>query len=249
MLIDRPAPARAALPVLTVGPDGRGPEVRPDVLPALPEILVVSLPARQPSARLGETVTVEGRHLDGGGHAAVFRNARLGDPLVLAPATPPAPSARSIRLDLPDDAAAAAAWIAGPATVEIELTPPGESSPRRTNAAPILIAPRADFAGAAVVRTGDVVEVTVDVTPEVRAGQVVTMTAGAREAPAEPFAGASTGTLVFRFRDLPAGAYPARVRVDGVDSWMILRDRPPEPPDFAPRPPVFDPTQEITAPA
>lgn len=249
VLVDRPQPARAALPVLRVGPDARGARVAPDVLPPLPEIAGIELPARQTSARLGETITVSGRNLDGTGLAAVFRNARLTAPLSLAPAAPPAPTARAVRIDIPNDAAAAADWIAGPLTVEIALVRPGESAPRRTNALPLLLAPRADFAGAAVTRTGDVVEVSVDVVPEVRAGQVASMTAGDREAPAESFAGPAAGTLTFRFADLPAGTYPARLRVDGVDSWLLLRERPPLPPDFAPRPPAFDPTQEITAPA
>jgi Pvc16 N-terminal domain len=246
ILIERRRPTRAALPVLRVGPDARGPTVFPEVAPPLPQITGIELPVRQPSARLGETITVRGRHLDGTGIGAVVRNARLIAPLALAPAAPPAPSARAIRFDIPNDAAA---WIAGPLSLEVEVQKPGEPAPRRTNAWPLLLAPRADFAGAAVARVGDFVVVDVDVAPEVRAGQIVSMAAGSAEAPAEPFAGAATSQLTFRFPGLPAGVYPARLRVDGVDSWLILRDQAPVGPDFEPVPPAFDPTQQITAPA
>ena len=249
VLIESRRPTRSALPVLRVGPDGLGPTVVPDVTPPLPQITWIELPARQPSARLGETITVNGRHLDGTGIGAVVRNARLAAPLALAPAGPPAPSARAIRFDTPNDPAAAADWIAGPLTLEVEVQKSGEPAPRRTNAWPLLLAPRADFAGAAVARVGDFVVVDVDVAPQVRAGQVVSMAAGSAEAPAEAFAGAATSQLTFRFRNLPAGVYPARLRVDGVDSWLILRDQAPVGPDFEPVPPAFDPTQQITAPA
>lgn len=249
VLIESARPTRSALPVLTVGPTGRGPSVVPELTPPLPQITGLELPGRQPSARLGETLSVRGRHLDGTGVGAVVQSPRLDAPLALAPAAPPEPSAREIRFDLPNDAAARAAWIAGSLTLVVETRKAGEAEPRRTNAWPLLLAPRADFSGASVARIGDEIVVDVDVEPDVRAGQVVSMAAGASEAPAEPFAGAVASQLSFRFRDLPAGVHPARLRVDGVDSWLILRDREPIGPDFEPVPPSFDSTQQITAPA
>lgn len=249
VLIESTRPTRAALPVLTIGPDDAGVIATPDLVPPLPQITGLDVPARQPSARLGETITVRGRHLDGVSVSAVVRGARLDTPVALAASAPPEPSAREIRFDIPNDAAAEADWISGPLSIEVETLKPGEAEPRRTNAWPLLLAPRADFAGAAVARIGDEVVVDVEVAPQVRSGQAVTMAAGSFEAPADAFAGASASLLTFRFRGLPAGSYPARLRVDGVDSWMILRDRPPVPPDFAPIPPAFDPTQTIVAPA
>ncbi|WP_229333373.1 hypothetical protein [Grimontia hollisae] len=98
-----------------------------------------------------------------------------------------------------------------------------------------------------VVRQGQTVVVTVRVTPHASPGQQATMWLGSEGATAEPVT-VATDTLVFVFGLLAAGNYPARLRVDGVDSWFILRDRPPIAPHFTPRSPVYDPTQVVMVP-
>mgnify|MGYP007128296973 CR=1 FL=1 len=62
-------------------------------------------------------------------------------------------------------------------------------------------------------------------------------TAPPREAP--------EASATFRFGDLPAGSYPLRLRVEGTESWLVIREVAPQPPDFAPEPPVLDPGQTV----
>ena len=68
-------------------------------------------------------------------------------------------------------------------------------------------------------------------------GQRAALLLGGREVAAEPFAGNKTASLSFIFRDIPAGQYFVRLRVDGVESILI---------DRTVTPPKFDATQQIT---
>jgi hypothetical protein len=74
----------------------------------------------------------------------------------------------------------------------------------------------------------------------VRLGQRATLALDTTTAEASPRAAASD-PLVFVFPNtVPAGARKVRLRVDAVDSPLVLRSGPA---------PTFDPTQEITVPA
>jgi len=93
-----------------------------------------------------------------------------------------------------------------------------------------------------VVRGGSPLQVTVTLRsrPQVRLGQRATLTLDAITAEAAPRAAASD-PLVFVFpNSLPAGDRWVRLRVDGVDSPLVLRNLPT---------PEFDPTQKLTVPA
>ena len=58
----------------------RGVIVEPSLLPPYPIIEKIEPPADQPAARLGETLTLTGHHLDGTGAVAKFVH-RLIDPI------------------------------------------------------------------------------------------------------------------------------------------------------------------------
>lgn len=247
VLIESPLPTRIARPVLRLGADNRGAAVSPSIRPPLPTITRLITPARQPGTRLGETFTVEGRHLDGAPVLGQLRHARLPAPV---PLTPDAGGTAALAgFTIPDTPANAAALAAGPALISLLVQRAGEPAPRETNVFPLMIAPIADFAGATVVRNGDRVTVDLQVRPDLHEGQDITLTLGSATAPAEPLAVTPSDAVRFVFHDLPAGLYPATLRVDGVDSWQILRDLPPVGPDFAPRPPEFDPAESLTVPA
>ncbi|MEU9511014.1 DUF4255 domain-containing protein [Micromonospora sp. NPDC048170] len=113
--------------------------------------------------------------------------------------------------------------------------PPTPRAALSSDAVPVTYRPTITVAPADVVvdssRTVDGVllrtgAVTVTVTPQVEATQQVTLSltgAGGTILPAPPGNGVapgagSTDRIRFAFRDLPAGAYLARLRVDGVDS-------------------------------
>jgi hypothetical protein len=243
VLMESKRSGRAPSPVLTIGPDNTGPDVEASLLPPLPALTGLTPPALQTSARLTDPLRLTGRRLDGIAVNAVFHNDRLPAPIPVGP--DPGNTANQVQVTVTN---APAVWIAGPYTVHLEVQRVGEPAPRLTNELQIQIAPTMTLPPAAMVRNGDgSVSVTLNVLPDVIPGQVVSLAIGGHEAPAAAIA-AQTPTLHFQFPELPAGAQPIRLRVDGVDSWLILRDRPPIGPDFKPRPPIFDPTQTVVAP-
>lgn len=246
VLIESETPARNPRPVLTIGPDNRGPTVIPSLTPPFPFLSRIILPANQPSVRLGETFTVEGRHLDGLTVEARITHARLPQALVLAP--DPGGTARVVQFTVPDNATSATDWAAGPAVLSLLVQRAGEPAPRETNLLPLLIAPIADFAAATVVSSATEVTVDLPVRPELRDGQEIALTIGSETALAAPLGAPQAASTSFIFGAIAAGSYPAWLRIDGVDSWLILRDLPPQPPDFEPRPPAFDPAESLSVP-
>jgi hypothetical protein len=234
-LIDVQQPGVRPLPVLTLGPGNSGVDAEPNLIPPYPMITGIALPAGQPSARLGDAITVTGRHLDGAPVSARFSNIRFAAPIVV-PVAAADISASAVRITIPNTPPA---WGAGPFTVELDVKKPIEPNPRRTNGFGLSIAPRMTLPPIAIARAGDG-SVTVDlgISPRVRPGQVVTLSIGSREATADALP-APADQLRFRFDTLPPGNQASRLRLDGVDSWLIDRTK---------TPPVFDPTQFIVVP-
>src|SRR5918999_65428 len=86
VLIEARKPSRTPLPVLSRGPvdpstgRDRGVVVEPSLLPPFPTVERVVPPDEQPAARLGETIRLEGHHLDGASTVARFSHRLLADP-------------------------------------------------------------------------------------------------------------------------------------------------------------------------
>jgi hypothetical protein len=130
-------------------------------------------------------------------------------------------------------------WGAGPFTVELEVLRAGEFVPRRTNSFGISIAPAMTLPPLGIARAGDgSVTIDLQIQPRVRPGQVATLSVGGNEAVANDIP-VPADQLQFRFDTLPPGNQAARLRIDGVDSWLIDRTK---------TPPVFDPTQFMVVP-
>ena len=70
---------------------------------------------------------------------------------------------------------------------------------------------------------------TIEFTPELRAGQRATLLVGQREVPAQSFA-APTDTLDFLIEQADVGEHLVRLRIDGVDSPIV---------DYSSTPPTF----------
>ncbi len=244
VLIEETQPGRLALPVLTIGPDNVGVAVTPSLVPPLPTLARAIPPALQPSVRPGDTFDVEGINLAGPNPQFSFESPRLPAPLAVVPDPGGTDRAQSVTLpNVPAD------WAAGLYQLTLDVEPPGGGTPRRSNAVPVQVAPVLTLPPTSVVRDGDgIVTVTLDVAPNLQPGQAAILFVGSASSVLAPVA-TTTATLAFAFPDLPAGTYPLWVRVDGVDSWLIERDRPPIAPDFVPRPPIFDPTQSVMVPA
>jgi hypothetical protein len=247
VLIEAEQPAITALPVLTRGPrvevEGLGEReqgiiAQPGLVPSLPTITAIEPPLQQSSARLGDVITISGHDLDGTNLSVRFVHDRLEDPLEVSPE--PGATALQLSLRLPD---APEDWVAGIYRVSVQVEQPfagqpGETVLRITNELPLVLSPTIELPPDAVDRDPDSDDVTVTLTcsPQVRPFQSASLILGQHEAFAEAHEN-QTAQLSFVFRDLAAGDYLVRLRVDGAESWLI---------DLTTTPPAFDPSQTIT---
>jgi uncharacterized protein DUF4255 len=229
VLIDSTQPTRTPLPVLTRGPGDRGVDSHPDLIPPFPALDSVVPPHQQPSAKLGDMLTVSGSNLDGTNIGVLFKHNLWSAAVEVAPQ--PGGTSTQLMVQIPNQPAA---WPAGFYAVAVLVQRPGETYRRQTNqlsfslAPNITIAPQTAPAGS--------ITFTVSCNPQVWPGQSVSLLVSDQDIPAGPI-GAKTGTLTFTV-SLAKGAYFVRLRVDGVDSLLV---------DRSVTPPVFDPTQKVTA--
>lgn len=218
----------SALPVLSPGLD-----VRPSLVPSFPTLRRIVLPNHQPAVRLGEPVFIEGSGLTGFATRVRFSSPRLAAPLEMVPdiATP-----TRLTLQIPNNAAAQAAWVAGLYEVAIVVTD-GTGEERTTSALPMALAPTlVDLTpNPATPDVNGAVDLTLTVHPWVRPGQRLSVLVGDR-----PFEPATipdpTSSVQVHVRGMAPGNHYLRLRVDGVDSLVV---------DYAADPPAFDPSQTI----
>lgn len=244
VIIRSEAPARAPLPVLTIGAANAGPQVAPRLDVGPPQITSLTLPQGQPSARPGDPVILRGSRLGGADVMVQFDSAALPVPIDVAPEAGGDDAVQTVIV--PD---APALWAAGLYQVSLSARrAPGEGL-LRSNGAAFQLAPIATLPPADVSRIApdDAVSVTLGMAPRIRPGQRVELMLGAALSVAPPRV-AAADAATFVFGDIPAGDYPLRLRVDGVESWLVRRAPAPVAPDFAPEPPVFDPLQTLTVP-
>jgi hypothetical protein len=235
VLIDSPGAGRVALPVLSRGPidpatnRDRGVFVQADLLPPLPGITSVRPPANQPGAVLGDTVTIEGHHLDGTNRAVRVENRQLGidqDIAALAGS-----ESGLLRFQVPN---LPAALPVGTYSLRALVQRPGETARRESNRLSLTIVPEITTPLPIAVARDPQGTATVNLTcrPDVRPHQRAAIIVGAREATADAHP-ASTGSLTFQVTDAPPGTHFLRLRVDGIDSLLV--DRSVTPPVFMDR--------------
>lgn len=255
VLIEGTRPTVSPLPVLSRGKvdpatgRDRGVAVTPDLLSPLPTLSAAVPPADQTAARLGETVTLDGRRLAGAGHRVLLHHRLFTAPLEVVPASVDATAGR-ITFVLANNGAAQAELAAGQLSISVSFVPVGEVNRRETNAVPLQLAPAPVIAAdaplslpaAGAVRGGNpaLVTVTMHSRPQVRLAQRASLLLDTVEAVAAP-RGAPADPLVFQFpaTAVPAGNRRLRLRVDGIDSVLI---------DRTGDAPVFDATQELAVP-
>jgi len=230
VLIESTRPAKAPLPVLERGKGDPGVASQPDLVPPFPTLLELLLPAGQSAVRLGEMLTLRGHHLDGDEVTVRLTNPHLSEsgPLTIEQAT-----ASEIQVRLTDDPAR---WVAGLYGASVAVT--NDDDARTTNELPLTVAPRITSAlPLDVARQGDgSATIELSCSPRVLPGQRAALLLDGREVPAEPHP-AATDSLRFIVADAPLGKHFLRLRIDGVDSLLVLR-----PPG---QPPVFDPDQTV----
>lgn len=232
VLIESTRPAKTPLPVLTRGPGDEGVAAQPDLTPPFPTLEAVGLPNQQPSARLGDDLTISGHHLGGDSVVVRFMNPRLTAAIEVPPL--PGPISTEITVQLPDDPAN---WPAGFYTLAAVISRAGQAD-RTTNELPFALAPRITTAPPITVArnaAGDA-SITLTCSPQVRSAQRAALLLGDREVLAQSHP-VQTDTLTFLVTAAPVGEHYIRLRIDGVDSLLVKRDI---------APPVFDETQKVT---
>src|SRR6185437_15607604 len=84
-LIESTRPSNAPLPILTRGKGDSGVTAQSDLTPPIPTLESLTLPKKQPSALLGDTVTLNGFHLDGTNVGVAFNHPLWSTPVEIAP--------------------------------------------------------------------------------------------------------------------------------------------------------------------
>jgi hypothetical protein len=229
-LIESTRSASTPLPVLTIGANNRGVASQPSLVPPVPTLTGLVLPAQQPSARLGDTIQFSGVFLNGSNIGVQFNHPLLSTPIEIAPN--PGNTATSLSVTIPNNQPAA--WPPGFYIVAVAVQRPGETFRRTTNSVPLSLAPR--IAVNPANAPAGPIAYNVDVSPDVWSAQRAALLIGAQEflADAHP---TTTGTLSVNTTGLVAGSYAVRLRVDGVDSLLVDRSK---------TPPAYDPTQMVT---
>lgn len=232
VLIESSRPAKTPLPVLTRGEEDQGASVQGDLIPPFPTLTELLPPHQQPSAQLGDTLTLNGFHLDGDSVTVGFSNPRLAAPIAVAAA---GGTAQQISVQIPNDPAD---WVAGAYSLDVTISKAGEQD-RTTNALPFALAPQIlniDPPSPIARDGGGNVTLTLTVSPEIRPAQRAALLLGDREVLAQAHA-VQTDTLTFLVQDAPLGARFVRLRIDGVDSLLV---------DRSVTPPAFDSAMEVT---
>lgn len=116
---------------------------------------------------------------------------------------------------------AAATFPAGPCSISLEIERDGQHTDI-TNAVPFSLAPKiiSIVPGAAFTVPQDL---TVQFQPPLVENQAATLIVANRQVPPKPPHQGDT-SLVFRLEGLDPGKYPARLRIDGVDSMVVPLD-------------------------
>jgi hypothetical protein len=230
VLIDSKRESPAGPPVLRRGredpgrPEREGADVFGGGNP-VPTLTDVLFPPDRRAARLGESVVLVGKSLDRPLPQAVLIRPELHpDPIRLPVARE---RADRFRLDLPAETPQGPNLRAGTYGLVLQFEVQNNDGVSTTRVA-LPIAPTLARTAATRPMPGGDVTVTVDVTPGVlaRRQQVLLLMAG-RAMPAtlpDPVPDTPLARLTFRPGPVPAGAYPARLRVDGVDSVLVTRD-------------------------
>jgi hypothetical protein len=233
VLIESTRPARTPLPVLTRGSGDQGVTTQAELTPPFPMIEAVQPPNHQPSAHLGDVLTISGHHLDGTSVSVEVKHPRLSNAAALVPE--PGATATEIRVRIPNQPNN---FPAGFYTLAAAINRPGETYSRTTNELPFALAPRITTGlpiSVARDTAGDAI-MSLDCSPQVWPEQRAALLLGDREIPAQPHP-TQTSTLTFVITAAPPGEHFIRLRVGGVDSLLV---------DRTVAPPVFDATQKVT---
>lgn len=222
VIIQARAPERTALPVLSLGPSDEAPAVSVGL--AVPELASITFPSALPSARPGDRLILRGKRLDGPEVRVRFENPRIGD-IAVAPEAGGSGDTLAVTIpDVPDE------WVAGLYHLSVSTRGATGQPARSTNRLAFQLSPIPDLQSAQtkVSRLGDGgLKIEMEMRPQIQREQRVELILGDTLVEAQPRPG-KTSNATFLLPDLPADTYRVRLRVDGVQSWLINEDNPEE---------------------
>lgn len=230
VLIQNPVGAAAPLPVLSRGQGDQGPFAQP--VAAAPGVLRSAAPADgQLSARLGGVLVLGGDQLSGTSVKARLTNQRRS-----LTVTVPVPAAdvtdSSVKVSLPGNPAT---FPAGIWTVQAVISRAGQED-WVTNELPFGLAPRLTNVPLTVTRNNaGTATITLDCQPQIGPNQDCALLLGPAPAVLAPRTAAQSA-VTFTVPHATPGTYPARLRVDGVDSLLV---------DTTTVPPSYDQSQVV----
>ena len=195
VLIDSKGGPKAALPVLTRGQGNNGITAQPNLIPPFPEIGNISPPGDQPSAQLGDAVTITGHNFNGDVQV-LLNNPRLLDPIRVAALAGGTVEKAQFLVD--NDPAK---WLAGLYGVSLAITEnkgTATEKTRLTSEAPFALAPTITTSSMPITAalSGGKATVNIACSPNIRPDQRVALLLGDREVIAEPIK-TPTGFLEF----------------------------------------------------
>ncbi|GIH06867.1 hypothetical protein Rhe02_49340 [Rhizocola hellebori] len=218
VLIEPARPVVTPLPVLT-----RTLRVEPSTLSPYPTLESVSAPDGTPVVELGETVTLHGTHLAGTALKVLLQHRLLKVPHVITVGANA--DATTAKFALPATEPVNQIWPAGVWSVSVELVPEGESEPRTTKVAAMMLAPVPTVSGVALTRDPNRIHAVVPLTPSVQPEQAATIGLNSAQGPVAPHA-AALPQIEADLAPIPGGPAVVRLRVDGVESRIIDTTKP-----------------------
>ncbi len=230
VLIDSNVPAKAALPVLKRGSDNRGVGSQASLDSPYPNLTAIGLPANQPCLRLGQTAQLVGAKLEGTGQGILLQHSRWDAGVEIPPTGTPTDT--EIDVVIPN---MPASWPAGFYLASALVQRPTETYRRSTNELPLMVAPVITSALPLTATVGSTLALSCS--PEVLSSQRASLFVGDREVPAQAHP-SQTSSLGFALPPDLSGTYFIRLRVDGIDSQLVL--------DYGAAAPAFDPLQKVT---
>jgi hypothetical protein len=246
VLIDSQKIPRTPLPVLQRGPQDQGVLSQPDLIPPLPTLTSIEVPDIQPSLRLDEPLILHGYNLnsDASDTVTVRFSYPERDPVdvLVAPNQAGTEIMLTLLTAVPDAPTVFSPGIYRVTVLVPEKRDPDKTIPRTTNTLSFPLAPRvSDLSVGPDPTDPNRLLLTLTSTPQARLDQDVVALVGSHEVGVEPRNDVAD-PLIFNVTDrdkIPADEYVVRLRVDGVDSFPIIRDE-------QTRLLKFDDTQKVT---
>ncbi len=228
VLIESKIQVKTPLPVLSRGPDDRGPSSQADMIPPLPSITAIKLPENEFYFTIGKDLILEGYNLKNS-EKVQFEHPLLENPIVVTRLE--VISDNQIKVNLNPNKQ----WLAGSYNVTVDVK---DGRERVTNSMTFPLVPEVELHPKVIPSSDLVKNLALECNLPVQAGQEVALLLGDQAIPYQFLSEEQQSQrLSFNVSNVTPGTYVVRLRIDGVDSVPI---------DFTKVPPQFKENQKVT---